>query len=149
MTTNSIRVLIVDDFAPWRRFVFSTVQRRSQFTIVCEVSDGVDAVQKAQELQPDIILLDIGLPKLNGIAVARRIREFSPKPRILFVSQESSADVVQEAFNVGGCGYVAKTDVERELLTVMDASLRGERFVSSSLTGDGFSRVSESRPSGT
>jgi DNA-binding NarL/FixJ family response regulator len=113
------------------------------------VLDGVDAVQKAQELQPDIILLDIGLPKLNGIAVARRIREFSPKPRILFVSQESSADVVQEAFNVGGCGYVAKTDVERELLTVMDASLRGERFVSSSLTGDGFSRVSESRPSGT
>ena len=111
------------------------------------MSDDVDAVRKAQELQPDIILLDLELPKLNGLAAARQIRECSPNLRILFVSQESSADVVQEAFNVGACGYVAKTDAASELLPVMDAALRGERFVSSSLTGHGFSGVSGSRRS--
>jgi len=89
----------------------------------------------AQEFKVDLVLLDIGLPKLNGIDVARKIREFAPQSRILFVSQESSADVVREALETGASGYVAKTDAGSELVTAISAVLRGEKFVSSKLAG--------------
>jgi CheY-like chemotaxis protein len=121
------------------------LQGRSDVKVVGEVSDGLEAVQKAQELQPDLIVLDIGLPTLNGIEVARRIRRFSPKARIVFVSQESSADVVQQAFSLGACGYVVKTDAGRELLAAVDAALRGEQFFGSRFVGHDFIGASDSR----
>ena len=106
--------------------------------IVGEASDGLEAVQKAEELQPDLILLDIGLPTLGGIEAARRIRELSPQSRILFVSQETSVHVVQAALAEGAKGYVVKTDLRRELLTAVDAVLRGEQFVSRRFPGYAF-----------
>ena len=84
---SSVRVLVVEDFEPFRRFVCSTVGDSSELQVICEVSDGLEAVQKAKELQPDLILLDIGLPNLNGIAAARQIRKLSPQSKILFVSR--------------------------------------------------------------
>ena len=106
-------------------------------------SDGLEAVQKAKELQPDLILLDIGLPSLNGIEVARQIRKLSPESKILFVSQESSADVVQEALGTGALGFVFKSDAERELLEGVNAVRRGERFVSGRFAGHDFPEVSD------
>jgi len=129
MPARSIGVLVVEDYEPFQRFVASILQKQSALQIICNVSDGVEAVQKAEELQPDLILLDIGLPSLNGIEVARQIRKVSPKSKILFVSQESSADVVQGAFDAGAHGYVLKGDARRELLEGVNAVLRGERFV--------------------
>jgi len=80
----------VEDFEPWRRFISLMVEQEPQLRIICEVSDGLEAVLKAKELQPDLILLDIGLPRLNGIDAARQIHRSSPKSKILFLSQESS-----------------------------------------------------------
>jgi CheY-like chemotaxis protein len=97
--------------------------------IVGEVADGLEAIQKAEELQPDLIVLDIGLPSLNGIEAAGRIRKVSPKSKILFVSQESSVDVVQEALGTGAHGYVVKIDAGSELLEAVNSVLRGEQFV--------------------
>ena len=108
------------------------------------MSDGLEAVQKAQELKPDLIVLDIGLPKLNGIEAAQRIRRLSPQSKILFVSQESSADVVQKAFSLGGCGYVVKMEAAGELLAAVDAVLRGEQFVGSRFAGHDFAAASGS-----
>ena len=88
---SSIRILVVEDHEPFRRFVCSTLAKRPEMHIVAEATDGLEAVQKAEELQPDLILFDVGLPKLNGIEAARRIRTVSPESKILFVSQESSA----------------------------------------------------------
>ena len=124
---------MVDDFEPFRRFVCSMLDGRPDLQIVCEVSDGLEAVQKAKDLRSDLILLDIGLPTLNGIEVALPIRKLSPESKILFVSQESSADVVEEAFRLGALGCVAKTVVGRELLTAVNAVLRGEAFASSTV----------------
>jgi DNA-binding NarL/FixJ family response regulator len=93
----SIRILLVDDFEPWCRLVCSMVQDALELQVICEVSDGLSAVQKAKELKPDLTLLDIGLPKLNGIDAARKIRNLAPNSRILFLSQETSADVAREA----------------------------------------------------
>jgi DNA-binding NarL/FixJ family response regulator len=128
-----VQVLVVDDFGPWRRFVSSMLQEQPRLQIVGETSDGLEAVQKARELQPDLILLDIGLPKLNGIEAARRIRELSPKPTILFLSENRSLDFVEEALRTGAGGYVVKSDAAGELLSAVEAVLEGKQFVSASL----------------
>ena len=138
MPARSIRVLIVEDYEPFQRFIASTLQKQPELQVICKASDGLEAVQKAEELQPDLIVLDIGLPSLNGIEVARQIRKLSPKSKILFVSQESSADVVQEAFGTGAHGYVVKSDAGRELLEGVNAVLRGEQFVGNRFSGHDF-----------
>lgn len=128
-----VRILVVDDFEPFRRFVCSTLGQRPDWQIVGEASNGLEAVQKAEELQPHLIVLDIGLPGLHGIEVARRIRCLSPKSRIIFATQESSVDVMQEALSIGALGYVTKLYAERELVAAVEAVLQRKRFVSSVL----------------
>ena len=128
-------VLLVDDYEPFRRFVVTALGAQSQLRILREVSDGAEAVQKAKELQPDLILLDIGLPRLNGIEAARRIREVAPTSKILFVSENRSTDVAEEALNTGAFGYVVKSDANSELLPAIKTVLQGKRFISASLAG--------------
>jgi DNA-binding NarL/FixJ family response regulator len=148
LVTSAIRVLVVDDFEPFRGLLCSTLQNKLEIRNIVEASDGVEAIDLAKTLQPDLILLDIGLPTLDGIEVARRIRELVPRSRILFVSQESSLDVVQAAFSAGASGYVVKIDVGSELPTAVKAVLRGEKFVGSRFAGCGIKEVADERPPG-
>jgi len=134
-TGKSVRVLVVDDFEPFRRFVCSTLEQRPNLHMVGVVTDGLDAVRKAEELKPDLILLDVGLPTINGIEVARRIREVSPTSKILFVSENNSPEIAEEALNTGAGGYVVKSDAAGELLPAIKAVLAGNRFISASLAG--------------
>ena len=138
MGISSIQVLVVEDYEPFRRFLISTLQNRWEGRDIHEVSDGLEAVQEAQTLQPDLILLDIGLPKLNGIEAARRIRKLSPTSKIIFVTQESSPDVVQEALGLGALGYVVKAHAGRELIAAVEAVREGRLFVSA--------RIADQRP---
>lgn len=121
---------MVDDFEPWRRFASSTLRKKAGLQVVGEASDGLEAFQKAVELEPDLILLDIGLPSVNGIEAARRIREMVPEAKIIFLSEESSVDIVQEAMSFGACGYVFKTMAASDLLTAVETVLSGLKFVS-------------------
>jgi DNA-binding NarL/FixJ family response regulator len=139
LETSSTRVLVVEDSEPFRKFICSTLGKRPALQIVGEVSDGSEAVQKAEELQPDLIVLDIGLPSLNGIEAARRIRKLSPESKILFLSQESSYDVAQEGLRLGALGYVVKAHAGSELLIAVEAVVRGKRFLSSGLGSRGAS----------
>jgi len=91
-------VLLVDDWEPFLRFIQSALLEKTKLQIIAHASDGLEAVQKAEELQPDLILLDIGLPKLNGIEAARRIRQLAPRTKILFLSQESSSEIYRKRF---------------------------------------------------
>ena len=134
----AVRVLVVDDFAPWRDFVLEKLRENHDLRVIGVASDGLETVQKAEELQPDLILLDIGLPSLNGIEVARQIRKLSPKSKTLFVSQESSAEMVQGALGTGAQGYVVKSDAGSELLEGVNAVLRGELFVGKRFSGHVF-----------
>jgi DNA-binding NarL/FixJ family response regulator len=102
--------------------------KRHYLQVIGEASDGLEAIQKAVELQPDLILLDIGLPTLNGLEAARQIRTLVPESKIIFLSQESSADVVQEALRIGAWGYVVKGGAETELLTAVETVISGKRF---------------------
>ena len=143
MEKPRIRVLIVDDFDPFRQFVCSTLGRRPDLQVIGEAADGLEAVQKASQLKPDLIVLDIGLPNLNGIAAARQIRKLSPQSRIIFLSQESSADVVQEAFDLGASGYVVKTHAGTSLLAAVEMVLVGGRYVSSGVSGHKYTDANE------
>jgi DNA-binding NarL/FixJ family response regulator len=137
---SSIRILVADDYEGWRRQISLLLQARPELQVICEASDGLEAIQRAEELKPDLIVLDIGLPTINGIEAARRIRKLVPESKILFLSQESSADVVQEALNWGALGYVVKAHAGTELLAAVGAVLRGERFVSS-IKGYNFTKT--------
>ena len=138
----SIRILIADDYEGWRRQARLLLQARPEWQVIAEASDGSEAVHEAEELKPDLILLDIGLPKLNGIEAARRIRQLSPSPQIVFLSQNNDRDIVRAALSTGALGYVHKTDAQSELLPAVDAVLRGKQFVSSSLKGYEFTDTS-------
>jgi len=128
-----IRILVVEDFEPFRRFICSTLGQTPELQIVGEASDGLQAVQKAEELQPDLILLDIGLPTVSGIEAAHRICRLVPAAKVLFVSQNNDADVVTAALSNGAKGYVRKQNAKTDLLPAVEAVLRGDRFVSRGL----------------
>jgi len=130
-TGSVARILIAEDFPAFRRFISSTLGESLDLRVIAEVSDGLEAVQKAAELKPDLILLDIGLPTINGIAAARQIRKLSPESKIIFLSQETSADIVEEALSTGACGYVVKTKAASQLLAVVEAVVSGTQFVNS------------------
>jgi len=127
---GAVRILVVDDFEMFRQFVVELLGKRPEIQVVGEASDGLEALQKAVELRPDLILLDIGLPSLNGIEVARQMPSLVPESKIIFLTQETSADVVQEALGLGARGYVTKTKALADLFAAVEAVLSGKTFVS-------------------
>ena len=128
-----VRILVVDDFAEWRIYVLEKLRENRSLQVVGAACDGLEAVLKAKELQPDLVLLDIGLPELDGIGAARQIRKVAPESKILFLSQEHDPDIALAALSAGGHGYVVKSDAERELFVAVEAVMLGKRFVSSRL----------------
>ena len=141
---SSIRILIADDYEDWRRQVLSLFEARPEWQVIAQAADGPEAIQKAEELKPDLIVLDIGLPKLNGIEAARQIRRQSPNTKIVFLSQNNDLDVVRAALGTAE-GYVCKTDFRRDFLPAIQAVLRGQQFVSSWLKGYEFADTGEEK----
>ena len=127
------RIVVVDDFEPWRIYVRSVVDQLPTFEIVAEASDGLEAVRRVEQLQPDLVLLDIGLPSIDGIAAARLMRRVAPAAKILFLTENRYSDIAEAAFNAGGHGYVVKSDCAHELLIAMGAVLKNEKFLSRAL----------------
>ena len=131
--TSRLRVLVVEDHEPFRRVICELLQQRADLLIVGEAADGLDAICQAEALRPDVVMLDIGLPMLSGIEVAGRIRARVPDAKLMFVTNESSLEVVEQAFRRGAHGYVYKPRVQRDVLPVLEAIIRGGRFVSGGL----------------
>jgi len=127
----ALRTLIVEDHEDLRALLRSLLENETQCVVIGEASDGLQAVQRAQELQPDLILLDLSLPKLNGMEAGRRIRKISPHSKILFLSQEPAPEIVQSALGLGA-GYLLKSDA-KQLPAAVDAVLEGRKFVSDRL----------------
>ena len=129
----TVRLLIVDDHASWRRQVVETLAVDPRFRVVGEALDGAEAVHAAERLQPDVVVLDVGLPSLTGIEVARRVRVSCPDSKILFLSAHGR-DVARAALSTGAHGYVIKSDMARELVPALQAVLAGVRYVSARLS---------------
>ena len=132
---SNIRVLVVEDHIPFRRFISSTLKKKRDLQIIGEVSDGLEAIQKAEQLKPDLILLDIGLPALNGFDVTREIRRRVRESKIIFLTSECDSDLMQEAFTLGASGYVVKAMAGSDLLAALEAVTLGKQFASGTLGG--------------
>lgn len=124
-----VRILVVDDFEPWRQAICSILAEDGDLKVVAESSDGLEAVQKSVELEPDLILLDIQLPKMNGLDAARQIRQTSPRTKIVFLSSYRCVDTMREALRLGAA-FVVKTDAARDLLPTLRAVIRNETLCS-------------------
>lgn len=127
---STVRVLVVDDYQPWIQFVSTALALHPQFKVVGEVRNALTAIQKVAELKPDVVVLDIGLPDMNGIEVARRILKLAPTIHILFLTEYTEQEIVCDALLTGAQGYVVKSSAARELLPALDALLVGCYFVS-------------------
>jgi DNA-binding NarL/FixJ family response regulator len=125
-----VRILVVDDLRYWQDFIRVCFEKRPDLDILGVASSGLEAIQRAGDLQPDLILLDLSLPGMNGIQVAERIRQLVPKAKILFLTGESDPEIVRDAFRAGGDGYILKWDVAEELIIGMETVLLGQRFTS-------------------
>jgi DNA-binding NarL/FixJ family response regulator len=133
-----IRVLLVDDHEVARRSIRSILSRQTGLDVIGETADGEEAVKKAEELHPTIILLDISLPGISGIQAARQIRVVSPNSRIIFISQHDSIQTAKDALSVGAHGYVVKSDAGRDLLMAIGTVHEGRTFVSRTLIARGW-----------
>jgi two-component system response regulator DegU len=134
--TASARILVVDDFKPFREFASLVLEKQEGFQIVAEAADGREAIQKARESRPDLVVLDMDLPFLNGIEVARQIRLCSPDSTVLFLSGNNDPELVRAALQTGAYGYVLKVHAVDDLLDAAKAVLSGKRFVSRGLKCD-------------
>jgi len=134
MKGSSVGVLVVDDFAQWRRVVVAAVQGKLGLRVIAEAGDGLEAVDKAADLQPDLVVLDIGLPRLNGIEAAQRIKGASPRSKVLFLTENYSSDVAEAALDTGASGYVVKSAFAREMVPAVEAVLAGRQFLSDKLS---------------
>jgi DNA-binding NarL/FixJ family response regulator len=128
------RILVVDDFVPWQHLVLRLLESQTDLQIISSAVDGTEAVQKAEELQPDLILMDLGLPGMNGIEATRQIAMVSPGSKVLFLTHHSEPDIVDAAFDAGAYGFVLKSDCNADLIPAVRAVLLGQEFVSRSLT---------------
>ncbi|HKW62223.1 MAG TPA: response regulator transcription factor [Candidatus Acidoferrum sp.] len=132
-----VRLLVVDDFRLWRDCVQAHLEGYPEVHIVGFASDGFEAVQKVGELQPDLVFLDISLPRLNGFETARKIRKLNPNCKIIFLSGHSCPEVVRAALEAGGSGYVHKQDAVAELFVGLEAVLAGRQYLSRSINDFG------------
>ncbi len=129
MKTASI--LIADDHPLVRRGLRTLLETHPGWKIVAEISNGREAVERATALQPDVAILDIGMPKLNGMEAAFLIFKASPNTRILILTMHSAEDVIQRMVSVGASGYVLKSDAEKDLIAAVDALLHHKTFFTS------------------
>jgi len=130
---QTFTVLIVEDFAPFREIVSALLLKTGRFDVVDQASDGLEAIQKAKAWQPDFILLDIGLPNMNGLEAANRIAAVAPNSRIVFLSQDRDLDIVKASLSTGARGYVVKSDAGSDLLEALATVAQGKTFLSASL----------------
>ncbi len=146
---SNVRILVVDDYAPWLNFVSAALSATPQVQVVGQAENGLTALQKVAELNPDLVVLDIGLPDINGITVAQQIRDIAPNVRILFLTENTTPNVVRAALRTGAQGYVVKSSAARELLPALEALMLNCYFLSAAANHFGptdgplFSRLSD------
>jgi DNA-binding NarL/FixJ family response regulator len=117
----TIRILLVDDHPIVRQGLKTLLEGHSGWEVIGEASDGAEAVEKAKDLNPDVMVLDVTMPRMNGLEACRLLRQECPGLEILFVTQHDSPQMMREALEAGARGYVVKSNAARDLLAAVDA----------------------------
>jgi DNA-binding NarL/FixJ family response regulator len=117
----AVRILLVDDHPIVRQGLKTLLEGRSGWEVIGEASDGAEAVEKAKRLSPDVMVLDVTMPKMNGLEACRLLRKQTPGLEILFVTQHDSPQMMREALEAGARGYVVKSNAARDLLEAVEA----------------------------
>ncbi|MGA7080245.1 MAG: response regulator transcription factor [Terriglobales bacterium] len=123
----TVRILVADDHPVVRQGLRALLGGRPEWEVVDEAQDGIEAVERTERLQPDVVVLDVSMPRMDGLEACRRIRNQVPKSEVLIVTQHDSAQMMREARNAGAKGYVVKSDAARDLLAAVEA-LSQHRF---------------------
>lgn len=126
---KTVRILLADDHEVVRHGLRALLESRQGWTITGEASNGTEAVEKAIDLRPDVIVLDVGMPELNGLEAIRRIRDALPQAEVIVLSVHDAEDIVREALALGARAYLAKSDVSRDLIAAIEAALRHKPFL--------------------
>jgi CheY-like chemotaxis protein len=127
---RNMRILVVDDNSQVRAAILSILMTDPRLEVISEATNGTEAIQLAQTLQPDLILLDIGLPDLNGLEVAQHLANIAPRSAVLFLSQHTSTEIVNSTVSSGAMGYVVKSDAAAELVPAVLAAGSGRKYLS-------------------
>lgn len=141
-----VRILVADDHHVVRTGLRSLLESRNGWQVCAEAANGREAVEKSGELKPDVAVLDIGMPLLNGVEATRQIRKLSPKTEILILTMHDSELLVQEVLEAGARGYILKDDADRNLIAAVDALHRHKPYFSSRVSRAGSN--SSLRPGG-
>jgi DNA-binding NarL/FixJ family response regulator len=124
----AVRILLVDDHPVVRQGLRSLLEGRSGWEVVGEASDGIEAIDKVDSLHPDVVVLDVTMPRMNGLEACRLIRQKSSKVDVLFVTQHDSPQMMREALEAGAIGYVVKSNAARDLLAAVEAVSKHQVF---------------------
>jgi DNA-binding NarL/FixJ family response regulator len=143
---KSLRILIADDHDLVRRGIRALIESRPEWIVCDEVRSGREAVAKTEELKPDIVVLDISMPELNGLEAARRIGKVSPGSEILFLSMHYSDHLIREILDVGARGFIVKSDSDRDLIVALETLADHKPFFTSMATEVMLTNLREPAP---
>lgn len=134
LTTKPIAILIADDHTVVRRGLRALLETQPAWRICGEASNGTEAVEKAARQQPDVVILDIGMPEMNGVLATVKIREVAPQARVLVLTMHNSEELIQSCLEAGAQGYVLKSDAERDLVSAVEALVQDKTYFTQSAT---------------
>jgi DNA-binding NarL/FixJ family response regulator len=122
-------ILVVDDHPVARKTICALLRTEPDFDVICDATSGTEAAAQAKDFKPDVVVLDINMPGMNGLEAARQIKKAAPSAEILFLSQHAELETIRQAFRVGGRGYVVKSDAGKELISAVRAVRAKNRYL--------------------